>query len=453
MGIDALEKRYGEAALMYTEYPHKKFWRKSPSQGEYKKSLLTLLNKKENSSALLYVHIPFCHKQCLFCTCHVIIEKNYSSIIKYMDYLHKEVSLIKSFIDENNTKLNISEIHLGGGSPTYLKTTEFDSLINLLSTICDLKKLKEFSIEIDPRRIDEERIEYYATKGISRISFGIQDFDIKVQTAVARVQPAKLTEKLISENLRGLFKGGINFDLLIGLPFQTIDTFKATIKEVIRLNPDRICMNYMHLSTKFHPHQLKMPLDTLPSFSEKKLMFTIATDMLDKHGYERTGYDHFAKLTDKMTQAKKMGTMSWNRLGVNPGNYTSCIGLGVSSTGTIGDDYYYQNAFDLDEYYTALDKNEIPLENSIKLSSEDILRRTIIHNFRNYFEVDKRLISQQFDIDFEKHFEEELSNLQKYEDDELLRISNSDIKITEIGQQFANLIASTFDTYINQPVK
>jgi len=448
MDIATLEERYGESSFMYTEYPHKKFWTKAPNQLEFKNSLLNLAAEKESSSALLYVHIPFCHKQCLFCTCHVVIEKNYSAIIEYLSYLGKEVRLLRNFLQETNTKLNISEIHLGGGSPTYLKPDEFDELIDLLSNICDINKLKEFSIEIDPRRIDEDRMAYYASKGLTRVSFGIQDFDLKVQSAVARVQPASLTKKLISNDLRSLYKGGVNFDLLIGLPFQTIETFKTTIDEVIKLAPDRICLNYMHLAPKFHPHQLKMPLDTLPSFGEKKLMFTIATEELCKHGYERTGYDHFAKVTDTMSQAKKEGVMSWNRLGVTPGNYESCIGLGVSSTGTLGKDYYYQNAFDLSAYYSMLDKDEFPLENSMKLSKEDILRRRVIHSFRNYFNVDKNSIAQEFGIDFQKYFEGELLSLRKYVKDELVTISNDYIHITEIGQQFANLIASTFDSYI-----
>ena len=450
MNQTELEIRYGTSSFMYTEYPHKTFWPKNPNQKEFIESLLDLSSINNFSPTLLYIHIPFCHKQCLFCTCHVIIEKNYDAITEYIDYLSKEITLLKETLIKNKATLNITEIHLGGGSPTYLKPNEFNKLMNLLSEICDLNKLNEFSIEIDPRRIDEDRMKYYATKGITRVSFGIQDFDPKVQKAIARVQPKELTEKLISDDLRILFPGGVNFDLLIGLPFQTLSSFTSTLEEVISLSPDRICMNYMHLSSKFHPHQLKMPLDTLPSFSEKKTMFTLAVEMLSNQGYERTGYDHFAKSSDTMTQAKNLGKMSWNRLGVTTGNYESCIGLGVSSTGTLGEKYYYQNMFDLTAYYASLNNNNFPVENSVKLCDEDNLRRTVIQDIRNYFEVDKKSISSQFEIEFDKHFNEEILNLQKYVTDELVIISEEKILITSTGEQFANLIASTFDTYIVQ---
>ena len=165
-------------------------------------------------------------------------------------------TLLTNLFDNLGIYPIVSDVHLGGGSPTYPKVEDFDKLIEKLNQIVDIKKLSEFSIEIDPRRLKEDKMIYYHSKGINRISFGVQEFDVEVQKLIARVQPKKLMERLLTPTIREMFPNGINFDLICGLPGQNLINFNTTIQSVIDLNPDRICLNYMHMSPKFHPHQL-----------------------------------------------------------------------------------------------------------------------------------------------------------------------------------------------------
>jgi oxygen-independent coproporphyrinogen III oxidase len=443
-----LTERYGTEAFMYVEYPHKRFWRKQPDQQLFINEMERVFTETPSTPLMLYVHIPFCHKQCLFCTCHVEIELNYAAVKNYLEYLYREIDLLKDFFDAHGVRPNFREIHLGGGSPTYPKPAEFDQLVEKLSQIVDMHELDEFAIEIDPRRVKLDRMLYYKQKGINRISFGIQDFDPEVQKAVNRVQPANLTERLLTPEVREMFANGVNFDILCGLPHQTRETFRSTMHEVVRLSPDRICVNYMHMSPQFNPHQLDMPADTIPDQFTKKEMFLEAVEILISGGYLRTGYDHFAKADDPVAKAMLAGEMQWNRLGVTTGRYTSTIALGVSGTGTLGDGFYYQNVYDIPNYQAAIDRNEFPIGLAHRLDDTDRLRRDLIQDLRSYFKADKKKYENRTGDSFDDYFATEITNLGDFVENGLVKVDSDRVEITEIGQQFANLIASTFDTYI-----
>ncbi len=443
-----LLERYGTEAFMYVEYPHKRFWQKQESDAPFKTALRTLFEEDPSAPLMLYVHIPFCHKQCLFCTCHVEIELQYQVVKRYLEFLGREIEMLARFFDAHGITPNVREIHLGGGSPTYPKPPEFDLLVEQLSTIADIGSLDEFAIEIDPRRVKPDGMAYYKSKGINRVSFGVQDFDHAVQKAVDRVQPAYLTERLLTPDVREMFPNGVNFDILCGLPHQTRETFRATMEEVTRMAPDRVCVNYMHLSPKFNEHQLKMPLDTIPDTFVKKEMFLEAAEMLTNAGYVRTGYDHFAKADDAVAVAMENGEMQWNRLGVTSGRYTSTIGLGVSSTGTLGSDLYYQNVYDIPDYAAAINADRFPISVAYTMEGEDKIRRDIIQSLRSYFHVDKKLIEAKIGNTFDNHFAQEIDDLQDYVENGLVVLADDRIEITDLGHQFANLVASTFDTHI-----
>ena len=446
-----LIERYGKEAFMYVEYPHKRFWDRRPSDGDYRLELKKLLSNAPEHPMMLYVHIPFCHKQCLFCTCHVDITLDYSRVTKYLDYLHKEIDFLAEFFSTHGFSPNFHGVHLGGGSPTYPKELEFDRLVKRLSTIVDIASLDEFAIEIDPRRVKPHQMKYYRDHGINRVSFGIQDFDLRVQKAVDRVQPSKLIERLLTPAIRDMFPNGVNFDIICGLPKQTQETFLSTMSEVVRMLPDRVCVNYMHMSSHFHPHQLRMPADAIPDRFTRKEMFTVAAKILLANGYVRTGYDHFVRHSDPVAIALQNGYMGWNRLGVTTGRYDSTIGIGVSSTSTVGDRFYCQNYYDISDYMSAIDRGEFPIELSYSLSDEDLLRRSVIQRLRNYFSVEKAEVETEFGIDFDVHFHREIIALSDYVTNGLVLIEDDRITINEIGWQFANLIASIFDIYIALP--
>lgn len=437
---------------MYTEYPHKNFWLAKFGAEEYKEALRRLFARNKFHPLMLYVHIPFCEQLCWFCTCHMSVTKEYGRITRYLDSLFREMDLLREFFQQNSILPHFVEIHLGGGSPTYLREKDFDQLIKRLESLADLSSLREFALEIDPRQADPEKIKYYASKGITRISFGVQDFDEKVQKAVNRPQPPELIERLITPNLRKLFRNGVNFDLICGLPHQTPKTLRKTCERVIDLSPDRICLNYLHYAPAFAPHQRIMidgrngrPTE-LPNFYERKVLFIEALNTLTEGGFVRTGYDHFAKPTDAVARAMKEGKMHWNALGVTPGRCVDVVGVGVFSMTTLGE-YYFQNFYEIPEYEAAVNQGKFPIYRGYRLSQDDLIRRDVIQTLRSFFFLDFRAIEGHHGIRFKEYFKKELVTLQEFVKDGIVEVSDTSIALTEIGHQFANLVCRDFDKF------
>jgi len=447
-----LVKQYGTSAFMYTHYPHKRFWDKRKNDMGFREALLSLGTNETSSSSMLYIHMPYCQQLCYFCTCHMSITSEYKKVKEYMAVLFQELDKFAEFISNNSVDIDIKEIHLGGGSPTFIDIPEFDILCDKLSNITKLENLREFAIEVDPRRVDSERIVYYHNKGINRISFGIQDFDINVQKAINRIQPVGLVENLLTSEVRGLFINGINFDIICGLPNQTVDTIRMTAEECVRLSPERICLNYLHYSPVFAPQQ-KFMMDgrqgrptKLPDFFERKELFDEAKKVLVDGGYIRTGYDHFAKPYDDVAKALNKKNMYWNSMGPTSGEYTNIIGLGISSESTIGK-RYFQNYYDMADYTGSVLDDKFPTYREYELSEDDVLRKDIIQQIRNYFEVDLADISMKYGILVEEYFSNEIEKIKALEKDEILSFESGLIRLSEIGKRFTNIVCRVFDKY------
>lgn len=450
--IGNLEKfleKYNNNAFMYVEYPHKKHWNNDLKGNSINDYLVDSITRNINDNFLYYIHIPHCHTQCLYCTCHVEITKDYGVVKKYFDYLLKEIELQKEIFRRVEAPLSFTDVHFGGGSPTFLKEEEFDILQNKLESFIDFSKLNEYAIEIDPRRIKEDRMIYYHSKGINRISFGVQEFDLDVQKAVNRVQPDFLIDRLLKKEIRDLFPNGINFDLLCGLPNQNIAGFEKTIDKTIDYNPDRICLNYMHMSPKFHPHQLEMQKGTLPDQNLKKELFLLAEEKLLKNGYIRAGYDHFVKNDDYLAEEFKNKKAGWNRLGIVTGEYENILGAGVSSTCKINGQINYQNTFENSDYVKMLEQQKLPISSFHISSDDDKIREFIIKNIRQFFRVDKKIVSEMFKINFDEYFDETLKEIKEFEKNNLLQNKPDEILLSRSGEIISNLIASRFDKYLD----
>jgi len=448
-----LVERYDTSAFMYVEYPHKSFWSREFDESDFEEGLYDLFVQRQNP-VLLYVHMPYCQKQCLFCTCHVLITSEYDRVIAYLGILYREIELYRHFFEIYGVRPNFREIHLGGGSPTFINEEDFQEMVRRLGTIADMANLEEFSIEIDPRRVKKERMYFYHRMGINRISFGIQDFDPKVQRAVDRLQPSLLTERLLTSDIRALFPNGVNFDIICGLPHQTVESIRTTMETVAALGPDRVCLNYLDYSlqtVRFAPHQLRMPREVIPRGYARKQLFLTAREVLERSGYLRTGYDHFAKPTDDVSRAMKEKKMIWNSLGSTPGRCVDILGIGVHSYSRLGPCFYAQSTYDLGEYERAVLGGHFPIFRGHRLSDDDILRREVIHALRSYFSVVFKDIDRQFGIVFTEHFRVEIASLSGFVQDGLVEISSESIKITELGQQFANLVCGAFDAYLPVP--
>ncbi len=443
-----LLKKYDVYAFDYIEYPHKSFWNKKITEKDIENGILKLCDSQENT--MFYAHIPFCEQLCMFCICHKQITSDYSKATDYLNNsLFLEIDLMAKIIEKSkNKKINIKEIYFGGGSPTFLKELEFTQLKNKLKTIIDFESLNQFSVEIDPRRVDENKLLFYADQGVDKLSFGIQDFDEKVQKNINRIQPVSLMANLLTNKVREKFRS-INFDLLIGLPGQTKKSISETIDHVLNLKPDRISLTYLAYKPDFHPYQRHMMMnELLPDFYRRKEIFVEALDKLMSSEYVRTGFEHFALPKDDVSKSVKNRKAYYNSFGATTGECKSILAIGRSSYSTFGDGLYYQNLYDQKEYQTKLQNGKIPLERGWIMSKDDLIRREIIKDIRTYFDLDFKKIFSKYQIDH-TYFEKEFLTLKEFEKDKLLTFNEKfNLQLNEKGKHFSNLIGSIFDNFI-----
>lgn len=441
--------RYWTNEYTFNEYPHKSLWSTESGESGFKTALRNLASSDEDASQLLFINIPFCERQCLFCICHTIITSDYERIRRYLQSLLCEIDLFREFCDGNLVVPGIGEIHIGGGTPTILVEEDFDRLIEKVRSIADMDGLSQFSIEIDPRCVTTEDLQYYRALGVDRISLGIQDFDLDVQKAINRVQPVELVENLLTPQMRECFDG-VNFDVLCGLPRQTMESFRRTIEKVIELSPDRIMLMFLNYSPDLKKHHRLMNESEMPGLYEKIAIFSQAVRMLVESGYVRIGFDHFAKPTDDLARAMQDRAMHWNSLGYRPGRCIDMIGLGAGSLSRITAGYYSQNALSLSDYEAAVAGGRFPVMRGHKLTSDDVLRRDVIHELRCYFSLDIGRIEEKYDIDFRQYFAAEVRALGECASDGILEMSEDTIILTELGEHFVAHICGIFDAYMPQ---
>lgn len=448
---NSLIKKYEKVkSPYYTTYPTGGEWSENFSHQDYSDALKQSLPKNTEVPMALYVHIPFCKRLCYFCFCITYITADRQQIHKFTEYLFREIEMLHNFFKENSIIPKVKDIHLGGGTPTYLTREKFDQLIEKLKLLANINELDEFALEIDPRTVTQDDMAYYYKKGINRISFGIQDFDPRVQQAVNRVHPPELIRELIAPELR---KWSVNFDLIYGLPLQTIETLRNTIGEVKRLSPDRISLyNYDH-TPEIHKHQKLIKAEELPDIDDKTVMYLEAINNLLESGYEWIGIDHFAKPSDKLAQAVRDGTLGRNLNGYTTGrNYDIELGLGPSSIGSFGR-FYVQSMKNLTDYYKAIDGKKFPILRGTKLSDDDIIRRDVIIHFICNGIIDFRAVEKNYKLNFKKYFADELNSLSDFINDGLIKIYDDKIILQPVGRLFVQHVAKVFDKYLQQSGK
>jgi oxygen-independent coproporphyrinogen-3 oxidase len=439
-------ERYYDHEFTYNEYPHKSFWH-SPFSQEDVQAALQRMSEHHEVSQLLFLNIPFCKRQCLFCICYTVITQDYGRIQRYLETLLAEIDGVRRFHDERAIRLDIREIHLGGGSPTLLTEPDFDRLVQAMGTITALDQRPRFSLEVDPRGVTPQRLEFYASRGVNRLSFGVQEFDEGVQKAIGRVQPASLLENLLTPQVRSRFDG-INFDVLCGLPRQTPQSFQKTVQRTIEFSPDRIMLMFFNYCPGAKAHQWGIDRSELPSLDQKMEMFREAAAALEEAGYVRIGFDHFARPEDDLARAFRERSLHWNSLGYRPGRCVDMVGLGAGSLSRLSDEYYVQNLYDLDAYEKAVQSGQFPVQRGYRLTAEDKLRRDVIHSLRCTFGVDFAAIGRRYHIDFRQFFAESLAALAPCQTDGLVEITDQSLAITDLGKTFTSHICGVFDAYI-----
>jgi oxygen-independent coproporphyrinogen-3 oxidase len=436
-----LIKKYNINGPRYTSYPTAPNWSDSISQDHYTTHLTTL--KNTHSPLSLYIHIPFCEKQCYFCGCNVIIKKKKQSFgDTYLDYIEKECQLITSSLGQNHP---VQQLHIGGGTPTYLSDTQLLHLHTILTTAFDCSAINEYSIEIDPRLFDSTRLPTLQKMGINRLSFGIQDFDKSVQDAINRHYESTDFAQLLSET-RKLSFSSINADLIYGLPFQTPQKFQKTIETITDLKPDRIALySFAYLPQLISHHRL-INKKNLPSPDQKIELYLNAQTAFENAGYHSIAMDHFALKSDDLAIAYDQGTMARNFMGYTTLATENYLGLGVSAIG-YAHHAFFQNTKDLSIYYSQLDTHQLPTHRGSLLTKDDLIRQWVIFELMCKFKCDKSEFRQKFNTDFDTYFNKEHAHLTHCDSEKLLT-NGPVITISELGKLFIRNVCMGFDAYL-----
>lgn len=442
---EELIHRFDVSGPRYTSYPTADRFVEAFSVEDYTQALK---QRRTGAAAMtlplsLYVHIPFCESLCYYCACNKIITKHHDRAAPYLRYLSREADLHTAILGLGQS---VTQLHLGGGSPTFLTDDELRELMDMLRRNFTLEADGEYSIEVDPRTIDASRLDTLAELGFNRLSFGIQDFDPEVQKSVHRVQPAEQVFALAAAARERGFES-INADLIYGLPLQTPESFARTVAQVIELRPERIALYaYAHLPERFKP-QRRIPTVEIPSGGAKVAMLARSMASFIAAGYVYVGMDHFALPTDSLAIAKRQGRLHRNFQGYSTQPDCDLIGLGVSSIGRIGATYS-QNAKTLEEYYDYLDQGRFAVVRGLALSRDDLLRRAVIMGLMCQGQVLFESIELAHLIEFRKYFAAEMENLKKLADQGLVSIDDTGIQVTEMGWFFVRGVAMVFDRYL-----
>lgn len=441
-----LIRRYDTAGPRYTSYPTAVAF--GPFTQEEYKAHAYMSNEDPIPLPLsLYFHIPFCDTVCFYCACNKIATKDRSLSDKYLKYLFREIEMQAGLYDRDRM---VEQLHWGGGTPTFLSQDEMHALMAKTREHFSLHTTDEgdYSIEIDPRSVTADTIGLLREIGFNRFSLGVQDVNERVQVAVDRVQPLAQTRAVI-EACRAYGAKSISVDLIYGLPFQTMESFRQTLDTILLLEPDRLSVfNYAHLPNLFKPQRRINEAD-LPSSDTKLQIMQLAVEHLTAAGYEYIGMDHFARPDDELALAQRNGTLHRNFQGYTTHADCDLVAMGVSSISSVAESYS-QNAKTLDEYYAALDADRLPVIKGITLDDDDVLRRYIIQQLACHFSLDFGQVERLFSLDFASYFERELQLLQPMVDDELLSFAGKGLQVTPRGRFLIRNICMVFDVSLRK---
>ncbi|WAC70782.1 oxygen-independent coproporphyrinogen III oxidase [Roseateles sp. SL47] len=446
--VDAeLLRRFDVSGPRYTSYPTAdRFSDQYTADGLVQAFRERAVSERRDEPVSLYVHIPFCESVCYYCACNKVITKHHDRGAPYLDKLQAELRLIAQHLPAGTPA---SQLHLGGGSPTFLSDAEIVRLMDLLRQQFCLTDDAEISIEVDPRTVDATRLAALREMGFNRLSLGIQDFDADVQRAVHREQSYDSVAALMS-TARALGFQSINADLIYGLPKQTAASFARTIAQVSTLRPDRIALyGYAHLPERFKP-QRRIDSDALPTAGDKLQMLSHALSGLLGEGYTYIGMDHFALPEDSLAVAKREGRLQRNFQGYSTQPDRDLIALGVSAISRIGA-HYSQNAKELDLYEEALSSGRLPVERGLTLDANDLRRRDIIMTLMCQGRFDMAAFERQHGLPFAQEFQPELERLAQLQHDGLVTVSDTLIEVTPLGWYFVRAVAMVFDQYLRRP--
>lgn len=438
----AIIEKYGDARLpRYTSYPTAPNFSPEFDALDYPSWLRAL---PEGQPTSLYIHIPFCRSMCWYCGCHTTITERDRPILDYIETLHREIELLAS---ARGDSFSVGEIHFGGGTPTIIKPEEFIALMGSFRDRLGFAGVVNAAVEIDPRTLTREMADALGEAGVTRASLGVQSFDPKVQKAINRVQSVETTMETV-EHLRRNDINAINFDLIYGLPFQTVRSCVETVEAAVRMRPDRLAVfGYAHIPS-FKKHQRLIDEAALPDARERALQASAISDALVAAGYVRIGLDHFALPGDDLAVAQTEGRLHRNFQGYTTDACEALIGLGASSIGKLPQGYI-QNEVPPGLYATRVSKGELPVAKGYRLTAEDRLRGDVIERLMCDFAVDIAALAAAhgFDADLLLRGNDRLDELER---DGLIERRGGDIRVSEDHRFIVRAAASAFDAYLNK---
>ncbi len=440
-----LLQKFDVPAPRYTSYPTADRFLKTFGASDYDDALKGRDVEKPLS---LYVHVPFCNDVCFYCGCNKIVTRDHAKSAQYLDVLDKEMGLVA---DRLEGARGASQLHFGGGSPTFLTNDEIERVMASIRSRFELLSGGEFSIEIDPRTCPSDKVRKLVEVGINRMSLGVQDFNADVQKAVNRIQPFDMTRETM-DVARDAGIESINMDLIYGLPKQTRQTFEKTIDQVLELSPDRIALyHYAHLPQHF-PAQRRIVDADLPGTVEKVNIMMDAITRLTENGYRYIGMDHFAKVTDELAIAQQEGKLQRNFQGYSTRPDCDMLAFGVSAISNVNHAYAC-NPRDINDYYAAIGEGRLATNRGYKLSLEDQLRHFVIMTIMCQFRLVKAEIEARFGIHFDETFAYELKKLANYEKVGFVQVTPEAITVSPKGKIFVRAVAMQFDRYLRESVR
>ncbi|WP_028749117.1 oxygen-independent coproporphyrinogen III oxidase [Rhizobium mesoamericanum] len=436
---DCLVTKYGDARLpRYTSYPTAPAFSPTVGADEYARGLADVGTAGPVS---IYLHVPFCRSMCWYCGCHTTITRQDAPVLEYLDVMKQEIELV-AFAAGNSVP--VKNIHFGGGTPTIMKPDEFADLMKKLKSAFEFEDQNSVAIEIDPRTLTAAMTEALGENGVDRVSLGVQSFDPIVQKAINRVQSFEQTQAAVL-GLRAVGVSSINFDLIYGLPHQTVRSCVETAALATRLRPERLAVfGYAHVPA-FKKHQRLIDEAALPDASERNDQADAIADELVKAGYVRVGLDHFALPDDELAVAARTGTLRRNFQGYTTDTCNTLVGLGASAIGRLPTGYI-QNHVPIGLYAERVSAGLLPTAKGYLLTREDKLRAKVIERLMCDFEVDIEQLTSEFgyDADFLLNRNDRLTDL---EADGVVTLSDGRVSVSQRSRFMVRAVAAAFDAY------
>lgn len=440
-----LIRRYDTRGPRYTSYPTALQFSEDFGGPDFEEQVRASNAAPAAKPLSVYIHIPFCEHLCFYCACNKIATRNRARGADYLEYLLREIDLKARLLSADR---RVEQLHLGGGTPTFLSPEQLASILDKLKSWFRFADdaVGDYSIEIDPRTVTPAGMHTLREMGFNRVSLGVQDFDEAVQRAVHRVQPREQT-LAIMQGARDAGIRSVNVDLIYGLPLQSVASMDETLEAVLDAAPDRISLfNYAHLPERF-PAQRRIRDEDLPEAGEKLEMLKSSVDLIADAGYVYIGMDHFALPDDELSRAQATGTLHRNFQGYTTHSDCELVGFGVSAIGHIGR-CFSQNAYRVEEYKQYIDEGRLPIVKGLVLSDDDLVRAHVINNLMCFGVLDMPELEKRFGVDFAEYFAKELERLAGFVEDGLVRINRGRIAVTDRGRMLVRNICAAFDHYL-----